>query len=173
MRASRECIVGVLVAGLLAIGACKKEAGTAGAGGEDAHAHSHEKHDHGKDGHDHGHGHDHGEKHDLGSVTIGSFVVHVARYGNLEAGREIDVDVRAEGATRPTAVRVWIGNEDGTGALKALAERESDHFHAHVEVPEPFTPAARLWVEIESPEGRQVGSLPLMNEPEAEGDQPD
>lgn len=108
------------------------------------------------------HGHDEGERHDLGEAAIGEHQVHVARFGELTPGAECSVDIEVTGEA-PAAVRVWIGAEDGAGALKSRAEAEDDGYHAHIEVPEPLPEGALLWVEVESSAGEtSTASFPLQ-----------
>jgi hypothetical protein len=60
------------------------------------------------------------------------------------------------------AVRAWVGGEDPTTALVVKAEVENHYYHTHLEVPNPITPDARLWVEIETPTGeKHKGSTAL------------
>lgn len=61
------------------------------------------------------------------------------------------------------AVRIWVGEEDPAGALVVKSEIENDYYHGHLEMPNPIPESARLWAEIESPDGTTVkGSTPLQ-----------
>ena len=95
---------------------------------------------------------------ELGTANAGDLVVRAARErGELKAGGDAPIDIwltTADGKPAPAvAVRFWIGTEDAKGALKAKAEIENsaqpNHWHTHVEVPEPIPGTAKLWVEIE------------------------
>jgi len=131
----------------------------------DGHTHGPgEDHDHEGESGDAGHEHDEGEPHDLGAATIGTLEVHATRYGDVAAGAEtsVDISVTGEGGAQPAAVRIWIGTEDARGSLKALADAEGDHYHAHVQAPDPLPQGAALWIEVESAAGeRSAGSFPL------------
>lgn len=60
------------------------------------------------------------------------------------------------------AVRIWVGPEDATGVVVVKTELENDYQHGHVEVPNPIPADAKLWIEIESPDGSTAkGSTPL------------
>lgn len=116
-----------------------------------------DEHDHADDTGDH----EEGEPHDLGAATISGFDVQVTRYGDIAAGAETSVNISVSGEPQPAAIRVWIGTEDARGSLKARAEVEGDHYHAHVEAPDPLPQGAAVWVEVESAEGaRQAASFP-------------
>lgn len=60
------------------------------------------------------------------------------------------------------AVRIWVGPEDASGVVIAKTEIEDGFHHGHVEMPDPISADARLWIEIESPTGELFkGSTPL------------
>lgn len=60
------------------------------------------------------------------------------------------------------AVREWVGPEDASGVVVVRTEIENDYHHGHVEMPNPIPDDARLWIEIETPEGETLkGSVPL------------
>lgn len=135
---------------------------------DDGHDHGeegHEGHDHGPgehDDHDHEHdGHDHGEERSLGTVDVGGSTLEVSISGDLEPGAEIHVDIEHTGGPAPAAIRLWIGDEAGTGALKSKADGHDDHFHGHAEAPTELD-GASLWIEVEAADGtRTSSSLPL------------
>jgi hypothetical protein len=108
-------------------------------------------------GHDHGHdhGHDDGPSTALGEQTAGGFTIKAARDGALTPGAEAPIDVWVTGATKPAAIRVWIGTQDAKGASKAKAETEGDHWHAHAEVPKPLPTDSKLWIEVENDKGEK------------------
>jgi hypothetical protein len=127
-----------------------------------AEEHDHEGHDH--EGHDHeGHDHaaadakdDHGPVTQLGEQTVGGYIVKASRDGALTAGGEAPIDVSVSGGAKVSAVRFWIGSEDGKGSVKAKAAIEHENWHTHAEVPKPLATDAKLWVEIEAEGGAKV-----------------
>ncbi len=131
--------------------------------GGDKHDHDHD-HDHAGE-HDHDHrapgksgsdGHSHGAAKPLGDQTAGGFTVSATQEGTVAAGSEASVSLKFTGGTgKVTAVRVWIGSEDGKGALKAKADLEGDAWHAHAEAPLALY-GARLFVEFETDGGAKA-----------------
>lgn len=111
------------------------------------------------DEHDHGHGH--GEGGAIGTTTIGVWTVAVS--GEVKAGSEAHLDIELSGsAARPAAVRVWIGTQDGKGAMKQKADGDGKEFHAHADVPNPIPANAKLWVEIDDGKGaKSVGGFAI------------
>lgn len=107
----------------------------------------------------------------LGSATIGPFDVLATRdVGQIVAGKDAPIDVTvtpAAGSTaKATAVRFWIGTEDGKGSVKAKADienpNEPDRWHTHAEIPSPLPAESRLWVEIEDDQGgKSVGGFDI------------
>jgi hypothetical protein len=87
--------------------------------------------------------------------------------GAIKAGGDSPIDVWLEGEiSKVVAVRFWIGLKDAAASIKAKAEIEGpaqkNHWHTHVEVPNPIPPDSTLWVEIETEGGtKQVGSFDL------------
>lgn len=136
-------------------------------------AKGHDDHDHKDgDGHDHGKpaaggaggGHDdhgHGEGGPIGTATIGAWTVAVS--GEVKAGSEAHLDIKLSGSTaRPAAVRVWIGSQDGKGAMKQKADGDGKEYHAHADVPDPIPAGAQLWVEIDDGKGgKAVGGFAI------------
>ena len=60
------------------------------------------------------------------------------------------------------AVRGWVGPEDADGVVVAKTEIENGYHHGHVEMPRSIPADARLWIEIEPPDGQRLkGSTPL------------
>ena len=111
-------------------------------------------------------GHHHGDEVALGSATMGAWQVTANRIGAWEPGKvgAASVDLLpAQPAAK--SVRVWIGDADAKGAVKAKGEPEAAHpggWHCHVEVPQPLPEGARFWVAIETESGEQVKeSFPL------------
>jgi hypothetical protein len=139
-------------------------------------------HDHppGSDGHSHppaggaapkaaeggGHGH---QMTALGESAAGPFRVVTERGAKApKAGGDapIDVVLKADaGAPAVVAVRAWIGTPDGKGALKLKLAVEDpahpEHYHGHVDVPDPFEAAHRLHVEVEVAGAKHVASFDL------------
>lgn len=114
-----------------------------------------------------GHG---GEVIELGTISIGDLTVRASRdKGELKAGGDVPVDVwltTTDGKpASATAVRFWIGTEDAKGSLKARGEVEDpakpNHWHNHVEAPNPLPDGAKLWVEVEASLGKTAGSFDL------------
>ncbi|MBX3392759.1 MAG: hypothetical protein KF787_08935 [Phycisphaeraceae bacterium] len=136
--------------------------------GHDGHGHKEgDGHDHakpaagaGKAGGDHG-DHGHGEGDALGTVTIGAWTVNVS--GEVKAGSEAHLDIKLSGsAARPAAVRVWIGTQDGRGAMKQKADGDGKEYHAHTDVPNPIPADAKLWIEIDDGKGgKTVGGFAI------------
>lgn len=61
------------------------------------------------------------------------------------------------------AVREWVGPEDASGVVVVKTEIENDYHHGHIDMPDPVPSDARLWIEIETPEGERLkGSVPLQ-----------
>jgi hypothetical protein len=109
----------------------------------------------------------------LGTSTIGGFDVKATRdEGQIVAGKDAPIDVTvtpAAGSTaKATAVRFWIGTEDGKGSVKAKADIENpaepNRWHTHAEIPNPMPTGSKLWVEIEDDKGgKSVGSFDLKS----------
>ena len=157
------------IAGTLALGGCGNDSGTPDV---DSHAEhdDHEGHDHGEDGHeDHDHaegehdeheGHGHGAERDLGSVTIAGTTLSVSMGGEVEPSAVLHLDIVRTDGPKPAAIRVWIGDEAATGALKGKASGSGGDYHADAEVPAELTPGDALWIEIETADGsRETGSV--------------
>ncbi len=146
---------------LAAFVGCTKDASTDKA---DDHAHDHDDHDHG----DEMAGGDHGPMIELGASTLGDWSVRASRdQGDLAPGGEAAIDAWITGGTGTiVAVRFWIGTEDAAGSIKARAEIENpahpNHWHTHVELPDPLPADARVWVEVELEGGaKSAASFPL------------
>lgn len=137
-----------------------------GCGGDD-HDHGEEGHSHAEgDGHDHDgadHDHDdHGAERSLGALTVGASTFSIAIGGEVEAGSTVHVDIDHTAGAEPAAIRVWIGDEAATGALKGKAVASGDTYHGDAEVPSPMAPGSALWIEVEAADGsRTTGSIAL------------
>ena len=102
-------------------------------------------------------GHGSGPAVQLGEQVISGMTIKAARDGDVAAGGDVPVDVWVTSATaKVTAVRMWIGTEDGKGSLKAKAALEKDSWHNHVEVPKELSAASKLWVEVETEKGEKT-----------------
>lgn len=173
MKSLMQLFVCGTAAGLIGLlGACENKPSTpppaanSGASApKPAPAAKHDDHD----GHDHAAGDkhdDHGPTTELGSVAIGPFSVKASRDGGVTAGGEVPVDLwitpGAGGSAKVSAVRAWIGAQDGKGSLKAKMDLEKDNYHSHVEAPKPMPAGSKLWIEIEDDKGgKSVGSFDL------------
>lgn len=113
---------------------------------------------------DHGHGHA-GASIALGEQTIGPFTVAASRdEGQIVAGKDASINANvtpaAGSAAKATAVRFWIGTQDGKGSVKAKAEMENPadptKWHVHAEIPDPMPAGSTLWVEIEDDKGEKT-----------------
>lgn len=109
---------------------------------------------------------------ELGDTTLGVFRVRATRNeGEIKAGGDAPIDVwltGGSGSEKVPAVRFWIGTQDAKTSVKAKASienpKEPNHWHAHVEVPNPIPTDSRLWVEIELDGGRTTSaSFALKN----------
>lgn len=116
-----------------------------------------------------GDAHGHADEHVLPAGDIGGYAVKPTLFGHVEAGGEGHVTLDISGGdAAPTAVRVWIGDEAGTGAVKKKFDVEKTDAgwsrHDHIEVPATLAEGSKLWVEIESADGTQAGSFDLPKE---------
>lgn len=102
---------------------------------------------------------------ELGMSTIGPFTVKATRdQGQIVAGKDAPIDVTvtpsASARAKATAVRFWIGTEDGKGSVKAKADiedlKEPNRWHTHAEIPSPMPAGSRLWIEIETDKGETL-----------------
>jgi len=94
----------------------------------------------------------------LAPIMLDPFTVDSLHIGDLAKGH---FNLYVKGG-EPAAVRAWVGDEGATDTVVTKAEFEVDHHCAHIEVPDPLSADARLWVEIETPEGgRLKGSTAL------------
>jgi len=172
----RDLFLPNLLTAVLALGAFAVLPGCGNAGSGDDHDHA--DHDHAEHDHDHGDhaGHDH-DDHDhmmvadhemrmLGEQTVDGMTVKASRDDvEFAAGGEAPIDVWVDGGDGKTvgvtAVRFWIGTEDGRGSVKAKAAIEGDHWHTHAEIPATLPEGAKLWVEIERGDERSTTSFDL------------
>lgn len=123
------------------------------------HAHTGEGDDH--EGHDHAEGKP-GEMRSLGSVTIAGTILAVSVSSDIRPSSEVLLELEVESGPIPAAVRFWVGDEAGTGALKSKTDAHEDHFHGQTEAPETVD-GASLWIEVETASGeRQAVAVPLQ-----------
>lgn len=95
---------------------------------------------------------------ELPALKIGAFDVQPMYEEELEDGH---FNIKITGG-EVAAVREWVGPEDASGVVVVKTEIENDYHHGHVEMPEPLPADARLWIEIETPDGARLkGSTPL------------
>lgn len=143
-------------------GACTdcKKSDEGGHDHKEGDGHDHAKPAAGKAAGDHG-DHGQGEGGALGTATIGVWTVAVS--GEVKAGSEAHLDIKLSGsAAKPAAVRVWIGSQDGKGAMKQKADGSGNEYHAHADVPNPIPAGAKLWIEIDDGKGdKAVGGLAI------------
>jgi hypothetical protein len=144
----------------VAHGECADCKAKGGEGHKEGDGHDHAKPAAGKPGDDHG-DHGHGAGGAIGTVTIGAWTVKVG--GEIKAGSEAHLDIELSGsATTPAAVRVWIGSQDGKGAMKQKADGGGKEYHAHTDVPNPIPADAKLWIEIDDGKGaKTVGGIAI------------
>jgi hypothetical protein len=123
----------------------------------------------------HGHDHDHamaepsdvheGEKHELGTQQAGVYTVKATQTGEIKPGVEVVFEIVVSGGTtKPTAVRAWVGSEDGQGSAKSKAEAGDKDYHAHIELPASIPANSKLWVELDTASGRQRASFNFPKE---------
>jgi hypothetical protein len=106
-----------------------------------------------------------GDEHALGTVTAGDTSLAVVMAGDVKPGAELHVELDVTKGATPAAVRLWVGKESAVGSMKAKADADGAHFHAHVEVPSDVTKEARLWIEVEAAGGKRTAqSLALPKE---------
>jgi hypothetical protein len=117
-------------------------------------------------GHDHGPGADHAHgtpaagTHDLGTVTVAEYALKVTQTSPVTAGKEADFALTLAGGTgEPKAIRLWIGVESAEGSTKVRTHKHGSKMEAHVEVPNPIPAGAKLWIEVETTEGRKAAAV--------------
>jgi len=102
----------------------------------------------------------HGPAMELGTLELGGYQVKIVQNGLL-AGRAGDFDVFVvAGEGKPTAIRLWIGSEDGKGARKIKVTVDKAGAHNHIPTLNPTPEGAKLCVEVELSTGeKKVGTL--------------
>lgn len=166
MNTLNKLLLTSTLAAALSLAGC---GGASSPDGDSDHA-DHSGHDHGPGEHpgddsgDAGGHDDHDAGRILGEIVINGTTLGVSVGGEVKPGATLHVDIRLAAGPAPSAIRLWIGDEAGTGALKSKADGHENHYHAGVEVPEPVDSGASLWIEVESADGeRTARSLPLNN----------
>ncbi len=106
------------------------------AGGGDAHVHE-------------------GTHHDLGTIQADGHALAVTMIGDVKPNAEVVVEVSCENVLDVAAVRMWIGDEEATGALKCKAaiNKDGKGAHGHVETAETIPEGAQLWIAVENKTG--------------------
>lgn len=88
----------------------------------------------------------------LAPIALESYTVDSLHIGELALGH---FNLYVKGG-EPAAVRAWVGDEAATNVVVTKADFEVDHHCAHIEVPNPLPAEAKLWVEIETPDGSRL-----------------
>jgi hypothetical protein len=105
--------------------------------------------------------HDHKQT-SLGKTMIGPYEVEALLDGKVEAGKETEFELKLhKGSPEPKAIRAWIGIESGRGSVKAKSHKHGDEISIHCEAPDPIPADAKLWIELETEQGKEKGSLPI------------
>jgi hypothetical protein len=103
-----------------------------------------------------GHGHSHaGEEHALVDWTGDGWTVKATQVGDIEPKHEMVFELMVSGG-EAKAVRAWVGTEDGKGSVPVKAAKEGDGWDVHLEGMAEVKDDAKLWVEIESADGKKV-----------------
>ena len=85
----------------------------------------------------------------LGKMTIGKTTLEVSGTGEFRANATLHLNIDKTEGPMPAALRVWIGQRSGEGAVKVLATGHDNHYHVDVEVPGTVTNTTMLWVEVQ------------------------
>ncbi len=93
-----------------------------------------------------------GDETNLAPITLEPFTVKALHIGELSVGH---FNLYVEGG-EPAVVRAWVGDEKASDVMVTKAEFEVDHHCAHIEVPSPLPEDARLWVELETADGKRM-----------------
>lgn len=122
----------------------------------------HEGHDHGAKDQKDGDGHGHGKGTELGTATVNGAELKLTFVGEMKPKAKLHIDIDQLSGEAPSAIRVWIGDEAATNAIKGKAMGKDGHYHADATVPDELLATDALWIEVEDAEGdTSVGSLPL------------
>lgn len=108
------------------------------------------------------HKHGEGAMHKLGRQKIGEYTVSAIMFGEAEAGKTVEFDIKLiDAKTDPKAMRVWIGTEDAKGSEKAATTKKTATFGAPVKVPSPLPAGSKAWIEVETDAGVLKGSYAI------------
>ncbi|MHC5004892.1 MAG: hypothetical protein ACYTJ0_17420 [Planctomycetota bacterium] len=98
----------------------------------------------------------------IGSVEIGGSLFEVTLPAEVETGGEMHFDMVHLDGPVPAAVRAWVGDASGVGAMKSRVDGRDGHYHGHAEVPAELGEEVALWIEVQAEDGsRTAVSLPL------------
>ena len=163
-------LIASTITGMLTLGGCGSESG---APETESHA-DHDEHDghgHGEGGHDE-HADDHMDDHDehdhahagetrTATVEINGTVLEVILPVKVEPNTDLHLDINYIDGPFPAALRLWVGDEAATNAIKSKADAHGNHYHAHTDTPDSLANVA-LWLEVESEDGtREAGSTSI------------
>jgi hypothetical protein len=98
-------------------------------------------------------GHSHGETRSLGEVTVGGVTLQVTIGTPIHPGGDVSLEIEQTAGEAPAAIRIWMGERDGTDSIKGKADGSDGHYHAHIEAPGAITSTTRLWIEVENANG--------------------
>lgn len=99
-----------------------------------------------------------GNQRKLSPIKLDPFTVDSLHIGDVSLGH---FNLYVKGG-EPAVVRAWVGDEAATDVVVTKAEFEVDHHCAHLEVPQPLSDEAKLWVEVETADGQRLkGSTDL------------
>ncbi|HUS27901.1 MAG TPA: hypothetical protein VMZ53_05315 [Kofleriaceae bacterium] len=101
---------------------------------------------------------------DMGSVTISTYSLHVAREGDgAVAGAMPRFVIKPTSGGNPTSIKAWVGLEaiDATGKFLAAYDSADGDFDADVTVPTPLPTGAQLWLDVETTGTTTTGSIAL------------
>jgi len=154
-----KLLLALLLTVSLALSGCANESSSPDADGQ-AEQGDHDGHDHGAEG-DEDHG-DRGADHELDSATIAGTTLRISLNGEIVPSTTAHLEIERIDGPEPAAIRVWIGDEAGAGALKSKATGSGGDYHADVEVPAEISLPITLWIEVEAADGaRESGSVSI------------
>ncbi|MBT4529890.1 MAG: hypothetical protein HOC27_01680 [Phycisphaerae bacterium] len=113
---------------------------------------------------DTGHGHNQGAQPTTSmSLSLAGVTLDIAAKGTLRPNAEYRLEMALVSGEPGAIVRVWIGDESGTGSMKTKADGHGDHYHGHALVPKEISEKTALWIEVQSVTGeREVGRIALQ-----------
>ncbi len=105
--------------------------------------------------HSHSHSHSHGNQPTISeSISVAGITLNIDAHGTLAPGNEYHLDIALVDGPVGAVIRLWIGNEDGTGSMKTKADAHGDHYHAHVQAPLKLSNTSALWIDVQSTDGQ-------------------